>query len=178
MAEWNPQEQISALADQKLNMKMGVRKELKTLPNYLVDGEEVVNMSDGMYDGTRGLVFCTDRRVGFLAAGMSKSKFEDFPYERVSSVQHSTGMMYGEITIFAAGNKAHITQLLKARAAEIADYVRERAGGGTATATPAAPAPASEPDAADQIRKLADLRDQGILTEEEFSAKKQQILGI
>lgn len=33
-------------------------------------------------------------------------------------------------------------------------------------------------DVADQIKKLADLRDSGILTEEEFSAKKKQLLGI
>ncbi|KZE67656.1 hypothetical protein AWM68_17945 [Fictibacillus phosphorivorans] len=33
-------------------------------------------------------------------------------------------------------------------------------------------------DVPDQIKKLADLRDSGILTEEEFSAKKKQLLGI
>ncbi|MBT2680016.1 SHOCT domain-containing protein [Bacillus sp. ISL-35] len=33
-------------------------------------------------------------------------------------------------------------------------------------------------DAADQIKKLADLRDSGILTEDEFNAKKKQLLGI
>lgn len=33
-------------------------------------------------------------------------------------------------------------------------------------------------DLADQIRKLADLRDQGILTEEEFQGKKSQLLSL
>ena len=32
--------------------------------------------------------------------------------------------------------------------------------------------------AADEIRKLAELRDQGILTDEEFQAKKKQLLGL
>jgi len=32
--------------------------------------------------------------------------------------------------------------------------------------------------AADEIQKLADLRDKGILTEEEFQAKKRQLLGL
>jgi hypothetical protein len=40
-----------------------------------------------------------------------------------------------------------------------------------------APAPAVDPMVA-QIEQLAALRDQGILTEEEFSAKKAQVLGI
>ncbi len=42
---------------------------------------------------------------------------------------------------------------------------------------PAAPA-AGQPDPAEQIRKLAALRDDGILTEAEFTAKKAKILGI
>lgn len=33
-------------------------------------------------------------------------------------------------------------------------------------------------DVADQIKKLADLRDNGILTDEEFNAKKKQLLSI
>ena len=42
----------------------------------------------------------------------------------------------------------------------------------------AAPPKTASPDAfvADEIRKLAALRDEGILTEEEFAAKKQQLL--
>lgn len=42
----------------------------------------------------------------------------------------------------------------------------------------AAPAAAPQDDLAAQLESLAKLRDQGILTEEEFSAKKAQILGI
>ena len=41
----------------------------------------------------------------------------------------------------------------------------------------AAPAPA-EPDYMAEIAQLAQLRDQGILTPEEFEAKKKQILGV
>jgi hypothetical protein len=49
----------------------------------------------------------------------------------------------------------------------IRDAVREaQAHGGIAPA----------PDAADQLAKLAALRDQGILTDEEFTAKKAQLL--
>ena len=47
-------------------------------------------------------------------------------------------------------------------------------------AAPAAPAPAAggaPVDVADQLRKLADLRDQGILTEEEFAVQKAKLLG-
>jgi hypothetical protein len=44
---------------------------------------------------------------------------------------------------------------------------------------PPAPAPApAEDDTVSQLKQLAELKDQGILTEEEFAAKKAQILGI
>lgn len=45
-------------------------------------------------------------------------------------------------------------------------------------AAPAAPAAAPQDDLAAQLESLAKLRDQGILTDEEFTAKKAQILGI
>jgi Short C-terminal domain len=42
---------------------------------------------------------------------------------------------------------------------------------------PAAPAPA-EPDYVAELEKLAQLKAQGIITEEDFEAKKKQILGL
>ena len=45
-------------------------------------------------------------------------------------------------------------------------------------APPAAPPVAAPPDDMAQIQQLATMKDQGLLTEEEFQAKKKQILGI
>jgi hypothetical protein len=48
-----------------------------------------------------------------------------------------------------------------------------------AEAAAPAPAPAaSEPEYVGELERLAQLRDQGILTDDEFEAKKKQILGI
>jgi hypothetical protein len=41
---------------------------------------------------------------------------------------------------------------------------------------PAQAVPVATPDVADQISKLATLRDQGAITTEEFEAKKAQLL--
>lgn len=44
---------------------------------------------------------------------------------------------------------------------------------------PAAPAtPVAQPDYIEELRKLAELRDMNIITNEEFEAKKQQLLGL
>jgi hypothetical protein len=45
-------------------------------------------------------------------------------------------------------------------------------------APPAPAAAAAPPDDMAQIQQLATMKDQGLLTEEEFQAKKKQILGI
>lgn len=57
-------------------------------------------------------------------------------------------------------------------------YANQEAAQEQAAQPQAAPAAAPEDDLATQLESLAKLRDQGILTEEEFSAKKAQILGI
>ena len=45
------------------------------------------------------------------------------------------------------------------------------------TAAPTAPA-ASEPEYVGELERLSQLRDQGVISNEEFEAKKKQILGI
>ncbi|MBM0255754.1 SHOCT domain-containing protein [Micromonospora sp. 4G55] len=57
--------------------------------------------------------------------------------------------------------------------ARFAELLRARAG-----QRPAATAVPSQPDPLDQLRKLAELRDAGIVTAEEFEAKKRQLLGL
>jgi uncharacterized protein involved in exopolysaccharide biosynthesis len=47
-----------------------------------------------------------------------------------------------------------------------------------ATQVPAGPAPDSLDAQAAQIQQLAGMKEQGLITEEEFQAKKKQILGI
>jgi putative oligomerization/nucleic acid binding protein len=60
-----------------------------------------------------------------------------------------------------------------------AKYVDEQQA---AAPPPPPPAPAAEPSAdealAASLRQLAELHDQGILSDDEFAAKKAQILGI
>ena len=54
------------------------------------------------------------------------------------------------------------------------DFSREE----PAETAASAPSGASEPEYVGELEQLAELREQGILSEEEFEAKKKQILGI
>ena len=65
----------------------------------------------------------------------------------------------------------------KYAAQDQAQYDEQMAAQQQAYAQPA-PAEPAAPDYAAELAQLAQLKDQGILTEEEFEAKKKQILGI
>jgi hypothetical protein len=54
----------------------------------------------------------------------------------------------------------------------VRDYIEQRLSVAHGPA-----AAVGEPDVADQIRKLAALRDEGLLTPEEFESKKADLLG-
>ena len=61
---------------------------------------------------------------------------------------------------------------------EAAAYPQQQQYAQPAPAQPAPPAAAAEPDYAAELERLAKLRDEGIITAEDFDAKKRQILGL
>ena len=80
----------------------------------------------GHYSDRAGLLVATQRRVIFVDKGWASLRVEDFPYANITSIQYSTGMVFGEIIIFASGNKAGITQLAKAETVAFADLARNQ----------------------------------------------------
>ena len=77
-------------------------------------------------------------------------------------------------TAVGAGTATHVSNNVSRRQAN--RWAQE-----DASQQEAAPAPAATPTGDDQIaqlEKLGKLKDEGILTQEEFDAKKQQILGL
>jgi hypothetical protein len=78
-------------------------------------------------------------------------------------------------TASAVSNKAASNQAAKAQAAAPPPPAPEVAAAGASA--PTAPAALSD-DVYEQLKKLGELRDAGILTADEFDAKKAQILGL
>jgi hypothetical protein len=166
-------------AKAKMRAKVGAGREIKRLLNYLWEGETVDQMTTGVYGKGIGLVVLTDRRLLFVQDGIMSQTSEDFPMDKVSSVQWASGMMMGKITIFASGNKSEITNVNKDDGKEIVDKIRHVL---SAPPEPTPPAPAASPppaaaDPIEQLKRLGELRDAGVLTPEEFDAKKSDLLG-
>jgi hypothetical protein len=158
------------------------RKEIRELPNILWEGEAIRGAAQGVYNSHIGILVATDRRLIFVDKGMISLKVEDFPYDKVSSIQYQTGWIFGDITIFASGNRAQIKQIPKDAARAFAETVRNMISGG-APAPQAPPQSAPAPQAAgagddfmEKLEKLARLKEQGILTDEEFAEQKAKVL--
>jgi hypothetical protein len=106
----------------------------------------------------------------FYAAGFISQEVEEFPLKSISSVATSGGML-GKLKVHASGNSAVIANMAMDRMNVIAKAIR---------AGKPEPAAASggggQPDVMEQLKKLAELRDLGVLTQEEFDAKKADLL--
>ncbi len=140
--------------------------------------DAVIGAVDGKYLGVNGkqngvLVLTPTRVLFYWKKMLGGYKSEDYTLEKISSINSGKGMMTSNVKIHASGNSLEMDWIPKDDNAD--DFVKA-----VKAQMPAYKPSTSQPviDPADQIKKLAELRDAGILTEEEFSAKKKQLLDL
>jgi PH (Pleckstrin Homology) domain-containing protein/putative oligomerization/nucleic acid binding protein len=166
-----------------------LRKRLGKAEQVLLEGEDILDGATGMIHVRRmgqqtaraGVVVTTDRRVILFTTKLGGYDVQDFAYGLLTSVDHKKGVMYGDLHLNAAGDRAHVKQIPRGDIERLAQSIRDRmalarrpeAGQAAVTSEPAA---ASDPH--EELRKLAALRDDGIITEDDFQTKKRQLLGI
>jgi hypothetical protein len=150
------------------------RKEIKELPKVLWKDEAIEQMVQGMYGEGLGVLVATNKRLVFVDKGMLRMRVEDFPYDRISSIEYTTGMLMGSVIIYASGNKSEIKHVAKDQCQAFANYVRARTTAPSEHAS--APVTAGSPPAVEQLERLAKLRDSGVLTPDEFEAEKRKVL--
>jgi hypothetical protein len=180
MADVQLRPDIQAARD-RMSYRLGSNREIKKLTNYLWEGETVTHLAGGLYGPGTGLVVLTDRRLMFVKDGWTSQVTEDFPFERISSIQWSAGMMLGKITVFASGNKAVIDQMQKPDGKAMVDAINSIISKGPAHApAPAAPvqhaqapmpypaAPSAPAAPMSSFEMVKELRNRGVLTPEEF----------
>ncbi|MBK6016136.1 PH domain-containing protein [Streptomyces sp. MBT53] len=179
MVAFNVRPDIDAAAE-KLSASFGAKREIQRLPEVLWEGETVELLATGIYGKGNGLLAMTNQRLVFYFHGVMSQKVEDFPYSRISSVQWAGGMLMGTLTVFASGNKAEIKQVPKDQGKALADALRQKISAAAAPPVAAAPAaaapgPAAQ-DVASRLQTLEHLRQQGLVTEEEYTQRRNQIL--
>ncbi|MBJ9370920.1 PH domain-containing protein [Acinetobacter sp. TGL-Y2] len=160
------------------------RKEIKELPSILWDDEIVEGMITGTYNNGIAALFATNKRLIFVDKGLIFGlKVEDFPYDKITSVQYETGMLLGKITIFTSGNKAILKDTDKVLTKTFSESVRAKinnVNGNLSTnyhhSSSSQPTLSME-EKLNQLERLQKLRDSGILTDKELVVQKAKILG-
>jgi hypothetical protein len=176
----------AALAKHPGLASFGVGREVKALGTLLRPNEQLLDIIQGQYATQTGVLLHTSARVIFFAKGIVTTVVEEFPLEKIVSIQYSTGIMLGDLTIFASGNKAEIKNTVKAHTKSFADALREhldrpKQPSPLTTATTSVRAIASGSAGValmDELTKLSALKTNGLLTDEEFTAAKRKLLGI
>jgi hypothetical protein len=150
------------------------RKEVRHLRHLIRASESVAALGQGAYNKKQGIIVLTDERLFFFEKSIGSESLEEFGLASVSSLEVGKKLGGERLVIHASGNKAEINQMKPGQGEEIAREFRAVKQRG-ATPAPIA-STAEQPDVLDQVRKLGELRDAGILTADEFEAKKTALL--
>jgi hypothetical protein len=148
-----------------------------------MDGEQLIDVTTGAADvmrlgqptERRGTLFITDRRVGLFTKKLGGHDMLDFSYGLLTSIEYKKGFSYGEITLLAAGDQTRFHMIPKDLVENLAKIIRERMVASTQPSQ-AATQSGSGASVADELLKLASLRDSGILTQDEFDAQKAKLI--
>lgn len=116
----------------------------------------------------RGDFVLTSERVLFIQRNLLGTAVDEIPLDRIDGVSHRTGLLMGDLVLMRTnGRAAKFEQFRKAEIPELVDAIRgaimaSRAGNG---------------DVAELIRQLKALRDEDVLTDDEFERAKERYLG-
>jgi hypothetical protein len=160
----------------RMGWRMGGQRELKSLVGELHADETVRFIAQGIYEENQGILVLTDRGLLFFFHGLMSHVTEDFALRLISSVQTKSGLATGEIKVFVSGNSASISRIVKEDLEPLANAVRQGINAQHAEATEIQAPQKAADDPYEALKKLASLRDAGILSHDEFEAKKQELL--
>jgi hypothetical protein len=154
----------------------GTKKEVKELPLILKDNETIMYATSGMMDNNTWLIVCTDQRVLFLDKGMIFGlKQTEIPMEKVNSIAYKTGLMFGQIQIYHGSAQMKIESISKKTVKPMVDAINREI---EKLKQPDKQEAATTLSPADEILKYKHLLDADAITQEEFDAKKKQLLGL
>lgn len=159
--------------------KKMMAKQIQLFDDKFNDQGETLLAVCASVKGTEQL-YLTDKRVVLHEIkGMASNDERSIPLESISSINISSKLANSTIEIVSSGNKAVIDNVPMHVATEIKNAIENfKAIEKETSSAPVAKKEKDMYDVADEIRELKYLLDDGILSQEEFDAKKKQLLGI
>lgn len=155
--------------------KLFGRKEIRHVRNLLYATESVIELGQGVYDNKQGIIVLTSERLFFLEKSIANETMEEFALPAIHSIGVRKKLGGERLVIHTAGHESEIKQLMHGQADAIVRAFR------SLKTQENQPASSSEPqrestDPVAQIEQLSALHDKGVLSTEEFDAKKAELL--
>ena len=167
------------------------RKEIRYLPKILSDDERILALTSGMMQNRTWLAVCTDRRILFLDRGMFFGLRQvQINLDRLQTIESDVGLAFGTIRVFDAGSRMELRLVLRSsvppfvrtvqdamdqyKRKMVHDLARVSSDAmGSAHTTPRAGT-----SLVHELERLAKLKADGALTEEEFAAAKAKLVSM
>ena len=154
---------------------------LEKAKEHFHDEERALQTVLGTYETTimgtdfsrTGIFIATDQRLLFYAKKLTGFDLETFPYANISSMEMAKNLMGYRIRFFASGNSVEMKWIQDGDVRIFVDTVKAQM---TVVKSSKASSPERSTDLVDQLGRLGELHAAGVLTDEEFSAKKAEIL--
>ena len=147
-----------------------IRGEVKQLPNLLWEEEKIESAAQGWYQGGIVLLVATNRRLLLVDHKWLDTKVDDYPYARISSIEQDSNMWIGKIVISLPGTDMVVHRINSENLRDFCQVVM----GHITQDHGAAP---QTPIQLGNLQILALMLDRGLLTDEEFRAQWQQLIG-
>lgn len=166
------------------------RKEINYLPKILAADEKILALTSGFMQNRTWLAVCTDKRILFIDRGFFFGvKQIQVNLDRLQAIESDISLFFGSIRIIDAGSSMEISMVLRASIApfvrtvqEAMDHYKRTMAFDIAKATTNAgptgtrsPAPQGSP-MVNELERLARLKQEGHLSEEEYQAAKTRLL--
>lgn len=146
---------------------LGVGRAVGRLTDLIPGTEKVEALVAVQYAGGSGVGALTDERFIAVRDDMGKRKVESVRRAGITNVSWSSGV-FGGITIQAGTTKLKVGFVNEKQGLKLVDLLNAPPDG--------APSDESSGDVADRLRTLTDLREQGLVSDEEYAARRAAIL--
>ncbi|MGO5426532.1 PH domain-containing protein [Fusobacterium mortiferum] len=158
----------------------GTKKEVKELPNIMYAGETLEYLMSGFMNGNTWLIVCTNKRILFLDKGLIFGcKQLEIPLDKVNSVETSKGLLLGSIKVWDGASAMKIDNVQKFALQPFVTAVNNaREALKNNNQQIKVEKNNDTNDYIKELEKLAELKEKGIITEDEFLSKKKQLLGL
>ena len=149
--------------------------------NVLKKDEEVLDvvtgfigemMGKGKDRQHNGVLVCTNQRVVFYSKGLFSEVNRSIPIDKVSSIDLDKGLILRSITIHTSNDEINIKSGLKIEELQKFQHTLEELRDSKNSNTTSS----QEYDPITKIKKLPELKDQGIISDEEFEQKKKELM--